>query len=297
MIQRARVLSYLALWPGLYVAAGVVFILQIAGVRLATPAAMLSVVFAASTGTGTYLLDRVKLRDVWLDPADALAHPARYALLARHSRAVRAGAFVLLGAAAAAGAASPSPWLAGLPLAAAAGVVLYAPRPRGAGPRVKDVLLVKNLYVSGGITGFALLVALAGTPPGWIVQAWPALALAAATLFVRVVADAVLCDLDDQESDRAHGTATLPTALGRRRAWRAAMAARLGVGAVLLATPWCPGPARLAWGVLTIASSLLLRRLNPAAVRDWVDARFALEAIIATVALEAANVAMTWSAR
>lgn len=244
--------------------------------------------FAFLTGVGTYLLDRVKLKDAWLDPADERAHPSRYAYIAGHSVPVRVAAFVLLLAAVAiAWVKASQPWLLAIPLASALGVVAYAARPRRARPRLKDLLIFKNAYVAGGIAAFGVVVVWCWFHAGVsaLASAWPSLAFGGATLKARVFADAVLCDLDDEAADRRFGTQTFPTTLGHARAWNVAMALRVCVAIALVLTPIGDRGTRIAWAISTAASSLALRVFRPARVRDWVDARFAIEALAVMLAL------------
>lgn len=291
----------------MYVAAAVVCFAQIAGLDALTPAParIRAIAFASCLGSGVYLLDRVKLRDAWLDPADAAAHPGRFRFLAARTRPIRALIAMLLALAALAGA-RLAPWGAALPALACAGVLLYAARPRAVRPRPKDILGVKNLYVAVGITGFAFVTALAAASPAnspaearaLISAHGVALAISGAHLLTRIFADAALCDLDDESADRIHGTRTLPGLLGRDRAWAVAMLIRLSL-ASLLALPALVGrifpgahaiagaipPRRaLAWAAVTIASTVAMRLARPRRLRDLVDARFALEAALVTLA-------------
>ncbi|MGH7134069.1 MAG: hypothetical protein ACREJO_19265, partial [Phycisphaerales bacterium] len=216
--RRIATLSYVAVWPALYVTAAVVFLVQVGG--LETGGGTLGtadwLILAAATGLGTYLLDRVKLRDAWLDPADAAAHPARYGFLARRTGVVRGVAVAALAVASVAGAAMGTwwGWAAALPAASAAGVVAYAARPRAqrGSARPKDVLVFKNVYVAAGITGFAAAVVMAAahrgvTPVELMRGLWsPVVVFALVQLFGRVMVDAALCDLDDESADRRFGT-------------------------------------------------------------------------------------------
>jgi 4-hydroxybenzoate polyprenyltransferase len=280
-------LGHLAVWAGLYAGAAVPCFAQVAGLSIQPRSLGLALAFVVPCGVAVYLLDRVKLRDAWLDPADAAAQPRRMAFLSDRAGTVRVFMILLLLAATAAGA-MLARWMALLPWLACAAVFIYAGRPRAQRPRPKDVLIFKNATVAAGITACAALAAVAAagrlrfpeTP-----AAVPFLAFSAAHVFLRVFADAALCDLDDETADRAHGTQTLPTALGRRHAWNVAMALRLALAAALIAVPIGPWPARLAWALVTIASSLALRWANPRRLRDWVDARFPLEALIVWLAV------------
>jgi hypothetical protein len=287
-------LGHLAVWAGLYVAAAVVCCAQLMGV----PLGWRVLVFAWCTAVFAYLLDRVKARQAWVDPADLVAHPARYEFLWRRAGWVRL-LMAAIGVISAALGWAISPVLATATVLAAAGVMVYAGMPRGrighlresAGPplssgaRVKDVFVLKNLFVGMGIAGFAVVVvAAAAAGDGvrglveWSVERWALVALAASHLVVRVFADAVLCDIDDEASDREHATQTLPTRMGGELAWLIAMWLRLGLAASLLAWPVGPWRIRVAWALVTAVSTVALRWWRPRRVRDVVDARFAAEA-------------------
>lgn len=278
--------SHLALWAGLYVVGAVSYVNQVSGMQSGGRGrTALSLVFAGLTAAAVYLLDRVKLRDRWLDPADDASHPARHRFLAARTRRVRWLAAVLLVAGIACGAAV-SPVLPVLGVFAVAGVSLYAGRPRHHRPRVKDVLLLKNLYVAAGIAAFALVVGVCAAPmrvwwpwEGFLRMYGLGLSLAGLTLAVRVVADAALCDIDDETADREFGTDTLPTRLGRQRAWAVAMGMRLAAAAALWWAPAGNPPAAHAWAVATLITTFGLRAINPRALRDLVDLRLPFEAL------------------
>lgn len=282
-------LSYSGGCAGLYVVGAVMFLAQLGGMGAALqrvgwgPA----IWFTFLTATAVYLLDRVKVRDAWLDPADAQAHPARYAFVSGHSRMLRCVMVAMLAVATWLGLGlGLAPWGGAIPALAAGGVIVYAGRPRGKRARPKDVVLLKNVYVAGGITAFAGVVVLAASHPGsdlgtlgeLIRTHWAALAMVGAHLGARVIADAVLCDLDDEDTDRMFGTQTLPTRLGRARAWNIAMAIRL-CSALVMAMSWgLETLPRLAWAGVTVVTSIALRVIAPRRVRDIVDVRFAVEA-------------------
>ncbi|MCC6428255.1 MAG: hypothetical protein IT435_15720 [Phycisphaerales bacterium] len=289
-----HVVAHLAVWAGLYVAGAVVCVSQVAGIDAIVPIGTRTraAAFAFCTAMAVYLLDRVKTFDSWLDPADAQAHPARFAFLAQHSTRVRVLILLLLTAAVCLGK-GLSAWAAAVPVLAVAGVLVYAARPRTGRPRPKDIVLLKNAYVAAGITGFAVVVAIAAVHPGaglrivWevaVAHAVP-LSVSCAHLAMRVFADAVLCDLDDEDADRRHGTSTLPTHLGRTRAWNTALAVRLCIALGLVLIPVLPAPARLAWAAVTVVSSVSLRLAAPVRVRDWVDARLPMETACVAVIL------------
>lgn len=281
--------SYLAAWPALYMLGAVACCAQVAGIHgaITSSAAIRAAAFTACTTIAVYLLDRVKLRQCWLDPADAAAHPMRFAFVARHGTPLRLIVLTLLIAGTWLGS-ELFAWGAAIPVLAAIGVFLYAGRPRSVRSRPKDVLLVKNAYVAVGIAGFSVVVAVAAMRPGATLAemgqtaseyALP-LALSALLLAIRVLADAILCDLDDEDADRRFGTDTLPNQVGRARAWNIAIAIRLFLAGVLLVTPVLPFWPRVAWAAVTAVTSAALRLASPVRVRDLVDVRLAVEAAV-----------------
>lgn len=283
-------LSYLAIWPALYAAAAVVCLGSVAGLAVDSFRESIGIAMVVCTALATYLLDRVKLKDSWLDPADAAAHPRRYFFLAARTRVIRA----LIGCALCAAmvcAALLARWTMALPVLSCAGVLVYAAKPRRARPRPKDLLLLKNAYVASGIVAFSLLTLLAIHEPGplgtinFAALVTPSLLFSSAHLFLRIFADAALCDLDDEDSDRRHGTTTLPTHFGRLPAWNLAMMLRLGLALALAVVPIGPLRPRLAWAAVTVVSTLSLRLSSPAHIRDAVDLRFAIEAVVVSLVL------------
>ncbi|MCC6661275.1 MAG: hypothetical protein IT437_10360 [Phycisphaerales bacterium] len=289
--------GHLAVWMGLYGGAALVCAWQL--LPPLRPAAWgqaaCALLAAVLLTTAVYLLDRVKLSDRLLDPADRQAQPARFEFLRRRSKTVRFLSFSL--ALIAATFVRPLDAAAPLLVVGSVGaVVVYAGLSRGrAGGRrrVKDILIVKNAVVSAGLVGLAMSLLLLASPRergvGAIVETalehWAVLAVVAAHLLVRVFADAVLCDLDDEESDRAYGTDTIPTRLRRRRAWWVAGALRVVSALMLLA--WAQGPpeARIAWAAAICAGTAGLALWRPGKVRDLVDVRFAVEAAVVAIVL------------
>ncbi len=290
---RLEVLSHLSVFAAAYVAGAVVCFAQLADVRMPGRAWALAIPYALGTAAAVYLLDRVKLGERLLDPADRLAHPSRSVFLEKRQSAVRLAILLLLLASMLPGAAI-SPYLPMLSIGACVGVLAYAGRPRGRRDRIKDRIGLKNTFVAAGITAFSMLVILLAASPELAHQPWRlpgtvSLAHGASSiyLFVRVFADAALCDLDDEHADREHGTRTLATGLGRSCAWTVAMLIRLTLSVCILAVPEAPLASRTCWAVLTAGSSILLRLRRPERVRDWVDSRLAIEAVIAALVLRA----------
>ncbi len=177
-------------------------------------------------------------------------------------------------------------------------MIAYAGKPRQGRARIKDVFLFKNGFVAAGIAGFAAVIALLATEGGRSVetaraifeQHWAPMVLAGFQLFVRVFADAVLCDLDDEHADRRYRTATLPTHFGRVTARNIAAGMHgLAIGLALILIPVGDPLARQAWGWVTIASTLAMRLWNPRRLRDVVDGRLALEAAVVWAVLRMAS--------
>ena len=293
-MRAAAVPGHLALWTGLYSASALLCLVQTTGVPadVFSRRAVAGYLCAWATATSVYLLDRVKLSDRRLDPADAQAKPERYAFLHSRRCAIRAAAAVLALIGLVCG------WLVhplcvALVLGAFVGILIYAGHPpghvSGRRRRLKDLFIIKNLSVAGSITAFAagiaLLAAYSDRRPN---SAGPSLNAAeflggALLLLGRVAADAALCDIDDEAADRRYGTQTLPTRLGRERTWLIA----LGLGAVLVGASWllpAPAPvrsARILWTGLALVSGVGIRMWNPGRLRDVIDFRFVAIGLIA----------------
>jgi 4-hydroxybenzoate polyprenyltransferase len=290
--QAVSASSHLTLWASLYVTGAVVCFAQTSGLDTTDESLERMLAYSFCTAAAVYLLDRVKLRNRWLDPADRAAHPHRFGFLERNAPAARALAAAMALVSMAVGW-RLSPVAPLLTVAACVGVLAYAGRPRGERARIKDVFLLKNGFVAGGIAAFAAIVCVLGSGRAGSFDAvrtlgrehWDPFVFAGAQLFVRVFADAAVCDLDDEHADRSYRTATLPTHLGRFRAWNVAAGMRILLGVVLLAAPVGPAAACRAWGVVTIASTLALRLWNPRRVREAVDGRLAVEALVVWIVL------------
>ncbi len=283
-------LGQLAVLPAIYVAAATALLAVLADATIA-PAA---IAYSALVAWPVYLLDRVKWHDAWLDPADTAAHPRRQALLAPRRVAIRAMSVAMLAAASLLAwrfAASARPGLSALaismPILAAIGAWIYAGRPRRRLPRPKDVLPLKSPAVGVAIAAFAAVATLAfearnaANTSMFEIFAPPTLVLAAAAIAVRVAGDAIWCDLDDAESDRAHRTASVPAVLGASAGWWLGCGLALtGSALALAARPDAVGvTAATAASIGTIA--LWLQRPRP--VRDRAELRLPIEAAIVLV--------------
>jgi 4-hydroxybenzoate polyprenyltransferase len=284
-------LGHFGLWAGLYVTGAYVFFWQLAaaGAPGSWPP-VAAIVAVAVAATSVYAIDRIKLSDRLIDPADLAAQPDRYAFLTRNSRRIRSMAFAGVGVAAAV-AWLASPLLSAVVLVSVVGVIVYAPGPRRSIPRPKDLLGLKNVWVGMGvvmltIVATALLGPIGRAGPGefWATVQARLLPVseAAVLLLIRVILDAAICDIDDAETDRAHGTRTLANTIGRRRTLLVAVAVRVALcGAIILISPamWS---TRIAWAGAGTIAALGLLMLRDRDLRDTVDASFALEAIVAT---------------
>ena len=279
------ILGHLGLWPGLYATAATCCYLELIGLRRPSEPWASGVIAVGFTATGIYLLDRVKFRREWIDPADCFALPGRYQFLCEHQGLCRFIAIALLGGGAFLGE-RVSVWA---PVAVGTGALsalIYAAAPKGHFPRIKDLPFLKNLYTAGGLVGF---VAAAGCAingrliaPAWHLQA----ALAGiALLLARVFLDAALCDVYDEEADRIYGTTTSATRFGSARARRWATTANVLIPIALMMVRAIPFAARAGWATVWLGSSVVLPAISTERLADFVDVRFAVEAILATAAM------------
>ena len=202
------------------------------------------------TALATYLLDRVKLRDRDLDPADVLAHPQRAGFVREHKGMCRA--IVLLSAGGAAGIAIATEPLAALLVPASLAGVLFYARPRDRSRwRPKDVLTLKNPSVACSIIAFAVALTLVYSHGRPMIEMLGAIWIPAIFLAQHVMADAALCDIDDRIADERYNTRTLAVHVGMARAKRVAVGIKVGA---------------LVWPV----ASVLLGRLDASVTIVWV---------------------------
>lgn len=276
-----RTLGHLAVWLGLYFGGTVTLYAHAAGIPVSfTRPWILAWLAAAATGTGVYLFDRVKIRAEWSENTHDQPTGPREAFVEERSTSVRALAIGLL-AFASLFAALLSPMLVLVTLGAFMAVTLYAGLPftrSERGGRLKDLPGIKYAIACLGIAVLASAFAhAAGEVDPYHAETGPAFMI----VLLIVLADMVLCDLDDLDADRRAGSCTLPVLLGPRVAMALAWAALC----IALLPAWPTGasasPAgRWLWklGLLsTTAAIVLLRR--PGTRRDWIDARLGLLAI------------------
>jgi 4-hydroxybenzoate polyprenyltransferase len=287
--------GHLGVWAGLYVTAAYVCLAQCSGndSAAADPRALF-VVFA--TSASVYLLDRLKLTDRWLDRADRASHPSRHEFLASHARIVRPCAMLLSAGALVVGL-GVHPLLGVVVLGAHVGVVLYAGLPREDArsirrARIKDMLLIKNGAVSVSITAFAgttVILTDAETSGMRALSAATtepcALIVPVAGLFGIILADTMLCDIEDAPADRLYATNTVPALWGSGATWPAASALILVACLLLLgctARTWTD--ARMLWPVGLLATQAALLISRPSRSRDIIDVRLPLVgAVVSTI--------------
>lgn len=293
--RRLETLGDTAILPAVYVAAATWLLAQLAGLEVAPAKLAAAIACAFLTALSIYLLDRVKWRDAWLDPADPEAHPARHDLLWPHRGRLRGVAALALVAAMGLAAtlddaAGPGGWWpAAIPAAGVVGAWIYAGRPRRATPRPKDLLASKHAAVGIAIAAFAAVLALAAAgraaTPTMVAASLsdPAALLVTAAIALRVAADAIWCDLDDAAVDRRYGTASVPASLGARAAWRAGFTLLLVAGGLAstatfagLDRPDLRGPF---WALVGLGGGALLAWRSPSRVRDLAEIRLPIEAI------------------
>lgn len=159
-----------------------------------------------------FLIERVKVARVLMDPADAESDPARWRVHARWGGWFRIAALVALIVGVVLMALEMPEAVVFVPLGAVCvfgyghvfrrGEVAY---------RLKNVPVLKNVMVASSYAGAVVLVgALGRDADGW--------AVLVGMVWMLVFADSVLCDVPDQASDGANGVHTLVVMLGELRA-------------------------------------------------------------------------------
>ncbi len=269
--------GHLAVWPALYAAGALWLLDRVLGTPITnqTPdAGGRSALFVMLCAHAGYLLDRAKLSGGLLDAADRAANASRHGMISELGPAIRALIWVEIAAAGFIGY-TVHPWLAAVPLGVATGVVCYAGRPARAGrPRPKDVRLLKSVFIATAHTALAAAVVLAVAGPGSILT--PRAAAPIGSVWLIVLSDAVVCDLDDIEADRAFGTRSIPALLGEGVAWAIAWGS-LAIGLLLMAASLGVRPS-LAPSALLGATLVLAARLPRR--KDFIDARLPAIALV-----------------
>jgi 4-hydroxybenzoate polyprenyltransferase len=165
-----------------------------------------------------YSLDRVADLE-----ADSQTHPERARFSQRHARLLR-GSAVAAYVLALVLAGRQGRWSVAVTLLPLAALLAYSfpllPRPvarRVGFSRIKEVFVLKNLWVSGTLAATSTLLAV--VPQGGAPEEKAPLALAV-FLLGRWEVNTVFFDVRDEAGDRANGLRTLPVVLGRARTLR-----------------------------------------------------------------------------
>lgn len=223
-----------------------------------------------------YSLDRVTELD-----ADSLTHPERARFSQRYARWIRHSAFaaqaLALGLAATRGA-----WSVAVTLMPLAALLLYSfpVLPRSVARRVgvsrlKEVFVLKNLWVAGTLTATSTLlpVVMHGGVPHW-----PPLLALTAFLLGRWAINVILFDVRDEAGDRANGLRTVPVALGRAKTLRLL---HLINGALFVLTVAAPllGWIRPAFALLAVSCAYAWAYLRRAASSSDDDLHFLCDVV------------------
>jgi len=267
-------LSYLALYPAMYTLG--VYLLAVLALELPSPD-WHTVTYILLIAHSCYLLDRVKLSDNRQDPADAIALPDRALLFAERSRSIRAVLVLELLLAMVTGFLI-SPLLTLIPLGALFGVHLYAGRGASPGrPRFKDIRGLKSFFISSAHLAL-VIAALWGNDHDLIEHPRLILIFGLLGIWLIVSADAILCDLDDMESDAIYATHSIPVLLGPSRAWGVALVIMTLGAACLFLRHAFTLPLTFASIAILLSALPTLKSRNR---RDLIDARLLPIAVIA----------------
>lgn len=270
-----RTLGHLAFWPMLYSVGVLVLTLELLD---ADPIDWRAYLFVAICAHSCYLLDRIKVSDARLDPADTEAQPDRYRFLTTHAKALRRVVVFELFIATAIAAISSLPLIA-VPLIGAICVHLYAGRPAAPEhPRIKDLPAFKGILIAASHIALAgaTLASFSGSIHPLVESDAVVSLLSVATI---VFADAILCDLDDLRADRAFATKSVPVIIGQRSAWILAFAAHLGAGIGLIIVQSASAGVLVFVGCLLVSDLVFLFFERQ---RDWVDARLLVLTLLLT---------------
>jgi 4-hydroxybenzoate polyprenyltransferase len=269
----ASLLSHLALYPAAYTLG--VYLLTVLSLNLRSPQ-WTTISFILIVAHACYLLDRVKLSDSRQDPADALALPDRALFFASHSTPLRVVCVVELIVSSVLGYLI-LPALALIPILSLIGVFVYAGR--GAAPskpRFKDLPTLKSIFIASAHLALAVGVAWSDNP-SLIDHPRAHLVWILTGVWLIVCADAIICDLDDMDSDALYATRSLPVLIGSAGAWRSALAMLL-IGGVCLLMPQTFALHQFCVSVMVVLSAIpTIRRNNR---RDLIDARLLLIVLV-----------------
>lgn len=259
--------GYLAIWPAMY-SLGVYALAEL----VATDSIQLQtkpVLYILLCAHACYLFDRVKITDRRQDPADAIALPTRSLLFSRHALAIRTLIGIELAIAIIIGL-KVHPLLSIIPLLAMIVVHVYAGR--GAtpnAPRLKDLPALKAFIIASAHIALVIMV-LTGNSQIEASELLSTHLFGMLGIWFIVAGDAVLCDIDDVESDSIYRTQSLAVILGTYPAWVAALGFLI-LGAFCISFGSHPKNQSIAIGVTIVLTTMLTRKNTNH--RDFVDLR------------------------
>ena len=273
--QPIVIFGHLAGWAVMY-SIGVAIILGKFLQHPITPSALAYVALCAHSG---YLLDRIKFRDADLDPADLMADPRRHTYLRRHAqklRVVMIAEWVLA-------------MVIGFLMTPVLGIFVfsgifagyvYSGWKPGKVSRLKDVAGFKAIMVSGAVVGLGAAAVLGERVLDGEPYVWPDAVVLVCSLVgmgLVVFGDAVICDLDDRESDGMYNTRSLPVLVGSRLAGWVGGGGLL-VGGVVIVVGGIGGSGlqlRMVFAAMVVVSGLGILRGGSilGGRRDWIDGR------------------------
>lgn len=287
VVRVVAIFGHLAGWAVLY-SLGIAIMLGELLNDPITPRALIYVALCAHSG---YLLDRIKFRDVDLDPADLMAEPLRHAYLRNHARFLRIVMWIEWSLAIVVGF-QITPLLGAFVLSGIAAGYLYSGWKPGNVARLKDVAGLKAVMVSCAVLGLCAAAVVGERILEEGPHVWPDSMVIVCTLVgmgLVVFGDAVICDLDDRVSDGRFNTKSLPVMVGSR------IAAFVGGGILLLGGMVIVAGGinhddlqlRAVFAAMVAISGLGILRWGSAwgGRRDWIDGRMMVASLLMIVAL------------
>ena len=272
--QGVEAAGFLGIWAACYAAGCVIFVSRL----LEIPIQPFALLIAMFTTTGVYLLDRIGPWPAPPDRGDLASVPRRVHFLRRRVPLARwLAAACLVAAMILAG---QQNWFACFVIPAAVfGMTCYGHVPRG--QRLKQILVIKNMAV--GVAFAAMSGVLVWTDEVRLSLSLGKVLVVCAVLALHVVAGAMLCDLDDAESDARQGIRTVPNTIGIKATWSAA-ALLVVIASLLVDMVSQCGHQGVRYGlaILPAVAFCVLWVWRPAKVRDLVDLSFPL-AVVASL--------------
>ncbi len=276
-----QIAGHLAIWASAY-SVGVAIIL---GEFLNRPIGFLELAYVALCAHSGYLFDRIKFRDADLDPADLMADPRRHLFLRQFTKPLRILMVTEWIGAMAIGSLI-SPILGILVLGGIVAGYLYSGwRPvtnttggHGHG-RLKDLPGLKAGLVGCSVVGLGLAAIFGAELPlggadfwdRWMKLFGETPWIIVVGVLVMVCGDAVICDLDDRESDGKYFTQSLPVMIGMRPAALVAAGLLVAGGLLVVVDAGDEVRMRALFGAMVAVSGIGIMRQQKR--RDWIDGR------------------------